>query len=427
VFLTALSSWIRGFLSVALVLGGILLVKEWVDDLPREEPIATSPSSPIAPGRPLHSLPDRLAAWRGDPDRSTAPLLWGGLLLLLTVGGRFVSPRLWRRRGAAPRVPPARIERVQTRRGYPLHVEVYGRQGAPPLLLVHGVGSDRTQWLEVMEGLSESFRVIAYDLLGHGRSSHPREADYSLEAMAVDLDDVMTYAGPDRMLLAGHSMGGMIALTWCRLHRDRIRERLAGLILVHTTPVNPFETMAPVPLHRMLQKALHEPLLHVTIALSPLVRLMSWLSYWNGTAHWDNALQLFAGRETREQLDRTARLTARLDPAAQARCALGMTRYDARRTLGSVDVPTLVVSGDKDGVTVPSAGDAIAEGITGAGVLMLHPARHMGYMECSATFATAVRELWQETKSDHATRSERRSPARPRRRRSRHSRSASRP
>ena len=92
-FFTALTTWFRGLLALALVIGGIALLKKWVDDLPREKVVLVTPSGPAeARSRPLASLPERIDAWRYDPNRSTAPLIWGGLLLLLAVGGRLVSP-----------------------------------------------------------------------------------------------------------------------------------------------------------------------------------------------------------------------------------------------------------------------------------------------------------------------------------------------
>lgn len=423
-FPNVLSTWIRGLLSVAILVAGVLLVKKWVDELPQTEPVprvapgsqvlsgasgapappgpseTQAPPGPSGTQRPLHSLPDRLGTWWREPDRPVAPLAWGVALLLLAVAGRVVSPRLWKRSSPEPRIDPDHVERLETRNGHRLQVQTFGPAHGPPVILVHGLGSDHTQWLETIEDLSREFRVIAYDLLGHGDSDRQRWSDHSMESMAEDLEDVMTLAGDRKVVVVGHSMGGMIALTWCGMNPRKVQDRLAGMVLVHTTPRNPFETMAPVPLHRVLQKPVIEPLLRLTTFVAPVVALMNRLSYWNGSTHWNNELSLFAGRETREQLDRTARLATRMDTASHARFSRAMTRYDAMEALRTIDLPTLVVAADKDGVTVPDASETIAERIRGAEYALLAPAKHMGFLEQREQFGEAVETFAREvTKS----------------------------
>ena len=389
-----LGIWIRGLVAVALLVAGGLLVREWVAELPRES--VARDGSGVEVRRPLLTFTDRLAAWHPAPDRSTGLLAAGALLLIFCVGGRLVSPWAWRRSGVrtARSRPGPRVQRLKTRHGYELHVEIHGPATAPALVLVHGLSCNRTQWRELIEDLGDRFRIIAFDLLGHGRSDHVGSAEHTLEAAASDLDDVMALAGPEPALLAGHSMGGMVALTWCLAHATT-RARLAGLILVHTTAHNPFEVMAPVPLHRMLQKPLHEPVLRFTPGVSLLVRFMNLLGYMNGITHWSNARAMFGGSESRGQLERTARFHLGMDPGAVARFALAMTRFEVRSMLPQCDVPTLVVEADHDRVTVPDASHDLFVRLPNAELLVLEKTRHMGFMERRREFAYAIEELYE--------------------------------
>lgn len=405
-FPNVLSTWIRGLLSVAILVAAGLLLKKWVDDLPRVDHVTASEGS--AAGHLVDRSPgpgplgDRLVAWAHDPRRSLAPLLVGLALLLLAFGGRSVSPRAWKRDVASASIDPDHEERMETLNGCRLHVVTFGRETSPPVILIHGLGSDHTQWLELIEDLRDRYHVIAYDILGHGLSQRGRWADHSLEAMAQDLDDVMRLANGRKVIVIGHSMGGMIALTWCGLNPRYVREKLAGLILVHTTPQNPFDTMAPVPLHRILLRPVFVPLLRLTTWIGPLVKLMTRLSLWNGTTHWNNELQLFAGHETKEQLDRTAKLATRMDPATHARFSLALTRWDGVEFLHNVNVPTLVVAADRDPVTVPAASETIADRVRGADMVTLAPAKHMGFMELRDTFGETVVTFardWMETEA----------------------------
>lgn len=389
-FFNPVSGLLRALLALAILVAAAFFIKDWYDELPRQTRVVDTARG-TAVVMPLESPAERVRAWSEDPNRSLAPLVAGVLLLLLAFGaGRFVSPMLWRK--GAPKRPwrsPSHIHALKTGNGYELHVEEYGEKESPSLVLVHGVGSDRTQWREAIEDLADLYRVFAFDLLGHGRSARDSGAEHTIEAAARDLDDVLGLAGVDGSVLVGHSMGGMIAMNWCATHPRRAA-RLGGLVLVHTTPRNPFATMKLAGFHLATQKWIHEPLLRMTPPLAPLVRLSHVLDYWNGTGHWMNDLEMFGGRETREQLDRAARLHATLDPAATARFTLAMTRFEARQKLPMFEVPTIVIAAEKDGVTKPEASREIAHRIPGAELITLDRTRHLGFMESRLQFAEVV-------------------------------------
>ena len=107
--------------------------------------------------------------------------------------------------------------------------EVHGPQGAPTLVLLHGLAATgRLNWFAALRALSERFRVIVVDHRGHGRgirTHHFRLADCADDAVAV-----ADHLGIESFIAVGYSMGGPIAkLCWSR-HRDRVR----GLVLCAT-------------------------------------------------------------------------------------------------------------------------------------------------------------------------------------------------
>lgn len=81
----------------------------------------------------------------------------------------------------------------------------------PLIVLIHGITSTSSVWLEAMERLADRYTVVAPDLLGHGRSAKPR-GDYSLGAYASGARDLLGVLGFDRGTVVGHSLGGGIAL-----------------------------------------------------------------------------------------------------------------------------------------------------------------------------------------------------------------------
>src|ERR1700736_1228178 len=87
------------------------------------------------------------------------------------------------------------------------------------LLLIHGMAGSSATWGAIIPQLSQKFRVIAPDLLGHGMSAKPR-GDYSLGAFAVFLRDLLDELGVHRATVIGQSLGGGIAMQFAHQHRD---------------------------------------------------------------------------------------------------------------------------------------------------------------------------------------------------------------
>ena len=81
----------------------------------------------------------------------------------------------------------------------------------PPVLLLHGLGDSSATWSALLPELARTHRVIAPDLLGHGRSDTPR-GDYSIPAHANDLRDLLGALGIRRATVIGHSLGGGLAM-----------------------------------------------------------------------------------------------------------------------------------------------------------------------------------------------------------------------
>ncbi|MEP0895879.1 alpha/beta hydrolase [Leptolyngbya boryana FACHB-1624] len=284
-----------------------------------------------------------------------------------------------------------RVQRLQRPDGSEINVEFYGPEHAPPLILTHGWGPDSTVWYYAKKQLAEQFRVIVWDLPGLGKSKKPQNRDYSLEKYARDLEAVLTLVGDQPAILLGHSMGAMILLTFCRLFPEQLEQRVAGLILVDGTYTNPLKTALLNRLLVALQKPLLEPLLYLTIALSPVLWVMSWLSYLNGTTLLTTELSGFTGRETRGQLNFSSLIGIKASPGVLARGVLAMLRFDETNTLSTIVVPTLVIVGKSDIATRPFASERMSTAIPQAQLSVLSPGGHMVLMERNLQFSDLIR------------------------------------
>jgi pimeloyl-ACP methyl ester carboxylesterase len=101
-----------------------------------------------------------------------------------------------------------------------------GGQGGVPVVLVHGLGSELETWRPVLDRLRASRRVVAYDQRGHGQSDPADQ--YSIAALAGDLDRVGQQLGLSRFWVAGHSFSGTVVSAYAAEHP----EKLAGVIYV---------------------------------------------------------------------------------------------------------------------------------------------------------------------------------------------------
>jgi pimeloyl-ACP methyl ester carboxylesterase len=90
----------------------------------------------------------------------------------------------------------------------------------PPLLLIHGIAEAAWAWEAIIPTLAETHRVIAPDLLGHGRSAKPR-GDYSLGNQATLMRDLMISLDIDHATLIGHSLGGGITMQFAYQYPER--------------------------------------------------------------------------------------------------------------------------------------------------------------------------------------------------------------
>ena len=103
-------------------------------------------------------------------------------------------------------------------------IRVVDQGSGDPIVLLHGFGAAIESWGTTLEVLSQNHRVLALDARGFGLSSRG-DGDYSLAALADDVDQAMALAGIERATIAAHSWGSAIALVFALRHPDRV-ERL---------------------------------------------------------------------------------------------------------------------------------------------------------------------------------------------------------
>lgn len=138
---------------------------------------------------------------------------------------------------------------------------IAGPKGAPVVVLVHGLGLNRKVWQWMVPVLSRRFRVVTYDLIGHGQSAPPDRrpvlADLSRQ-LAMLLDHLFV----DRAAIVGFSLGGMVA----RRFAQDFPERAQALGILHSPHRRTAEAQAAI-LARVEQARQSGPTATVAAAL----------------------------------------------------------------------------------------------------------------------------------------------------------------
>jgi non-heme chloroperoxidase len=122
-----------------------------------------------------------------------------------------------------------RIHTVQGAGGLRLHVREWGKPDGPPVLFIHGLSQSHLCWARQYESaLAQEFRLVAYDLRGHGMSEAPLEPEHYTDGApwADDVAAIIQQLGLERPVLVGWSYGGFVI---CDYLRDHGQDRIAAI------------------------------------------------------------------------------------------------------------------------------------------------------------------------------------------------------
>jgi len=323
--------------------------------------------------------------------------LYGAIALLALIAlGKFLIQRLLSKsRPNEPdphRFESPRRETLERPDGSSINIEYFGREDGQPLVFVHGWNATSQEWFYQREYFEKNYRLIMMYLPGLGKSTRPKNKDFSLDRMAADLEAVIRHANASQPILWGHSIGGMTILTLLA-KSESARKSVKGVILEHTTYTNPVRTILFSKLLTAIQKPILVPLCWLMILLSPLLWISRWMSYFNGNAHLMTRFLTFTGTQTAGQLDFITLLSAMAPPAVTARGVLGMFQYDVTQALPGIPVPALIIAANKDRLTKPEASAYMHQHLPNAELVTVAPGGHQGLLERHAEVNQAAAQF----------------------------------
>lgn len=284
------------------------------------------------------------------------------------------------------RLTPRATPRVTAHDGVVLHLDEHGPERGPTVVLLHGWTCAAPFWDPVVRELAADHRVLALDLRGHGRSvADP--ATLSVSSLGRDVQAVLEQAVPDgeRVVVVGHSMGGMAVAAWAGLHPQEVRRQAAAAVLLSTgfDRLGAEADFLPLPGRLApVQRALQTRLMGLA---GPLV----------GPRAVGRAIQrriALGPHAPAAAADHGAALMMATPSRTRVGWARVMERLDLLDAAAALDVPAVVVVGEADRLTPPPMSERVAAALPRLEEhLVLPGVGHMTPYEVPETVAALVR------------------------------------
>ncbi len=240
-----------------------------------------------------------------------------------------------------------------------------GSRQKPIVLLSHPLGVNLDIWNLQTTILKQHFRILRYDLPGHGGSSGDRDT-ITLSDLAYDVSMLLDHLGIDRVAFVGLSLGGMIGQEFAIAYPDK----LTHIVLCSTS--SQLEAQVKAGFNARIESVLENGM---ATQVEPVLRRWftpEFSSMFPRTLEWVSELILSTSVE------------------GFVGCCRAIQSLDTTERLALIKVPTLVVPGEKDQSFPPAVSEAIRSRIQGAELATLSGAAHLGNVEQNHAFNETI-------------------------------------
>jgi len=241
-----------------------------------------------------------------------------------------------------------------------LYYEDHGTGG--PLIFLHGLMGGSENWKSQVDYFKDKRRVIAVDLRGHGQSDKPR-GNYSIKRFSEDLFSFVKELGIEKGVIAGYSMGGMIALRFALDHQEMVEK----LIFIDTGA------------RTRLGKKLLVSASQIILQLSHKAFLKVYLSFPKN----------YSESEIREAKERILRIPEHVVDS----CLSAVKEFDVTSELRNIMVPTLIIHGSEDKQQPLSQAKDMKERIPNSELVVLEGVGHAIVVEASEKVGEVIEEF----------------------------------
>ena len=299
-------------------------------------------------------------------------------------------------RAILSRPPVGRPLFIRASDGTMLRAEVFGEDGRPTILFAHGWTEALRYWIYQIRDLVGEFRIVSYDLRGHGDSEPAANDDYSFDRFGDDVEAVLAASVPEgeRAVLVGHSMGAMSIAAWAERHDVERRAAATALLNTGIGDLIPEQLLVRVP---KIARRLSDPIARHGFlgsrARLPRVSTPITTAVIRYAAFGPDASPATVAFYEQMLLATPA--------SVRASSGIAMADLHLEDALSSLVVPTLVMCGELDRLTPPSHARRMAAELPDLHALIELPATgHMGPLERPDQVSAAIRALAIRTTRD---------------------------
>ncbi len=243
-----------------------------------------------------------------------------------------------------------------------------GPDGALPVILANPIGTSRAIWDAQARLLREDYRLLRFELRGHGEPGARSDAPpgpYSIAELGTDVLSLMREYGLTAAAYCGISIGGMIGL-WLAANAP---ERISSLVVCCTA-------LTPMPSR---QAWLDRAALVSSSGMAAISEMIPPRWFTPDFIAREPAAVAFV----MDMLHGT-------DPGGYAGCGEAIAEMDLRPALGSIKAPTLVISGAEDQAAPPWHGAATALGIPDSRLVVIRGASHLAPYQTPGPVTSAI-------------------------------------
>lgn len=250
-------------------------------------------------------------------------------------------------------------------------------KGAPAIVLANGLGGPHLAWREQIDFFLDRYRIVTWDYRGLYGSDRPLEGGaegYAVERHVQDLEAILLAEGIDRASLIGWSMGVQVVLEAFR----RLRGLARNLVLLSGTFGRPLDTLSPLPGARVVLPSLVRA---AQLAHGLATQMTRRAAGQPEFAAWLKRTGLIGPTLDDEVFAELVHAFGQLDMDGYFRNLRALSEHTAEDVLETIDVPTLVITGDRDTFTPPLLAQAMTRRIPGASTLVVRGGTHYTAVE----------------------------------------------
>jgi 3-oxoadipate enol-lactonase len=250
--------------------------------------------------------------------------------------------------------------------GIEITYEIHGKEGAPWLVLSHSLASSVRMWDPQIEAFKDRYRILAYDMRGHGQTTAPA-GPYSLEMLADDVLGLIKFLKIQKARYCGLSIGGMIGQTIAL----RGPGPFACMVLADTT-------------HTQNADALKqwEDRIRIAQAQGMAALVESTLERWFTEPY---------RKKNSPDFQKIRRLIETTPVAGYVGCGQAIMKLNTTARLKEIRLPVLAITGEQDGAAQGTR--TIGETVPGAKFIGIPQAAHIANVEQPEAFNRALREF----------------------------------